>query len=190
MDKLRLFLAVLLPEEIKIRIGSIIKELSSTKADVKWTSTENLHLTMKFLGDTDKSLVDGLVRSLETECERIPAFEAEISNVGSFARHGKPSVIWTGVTHGQSELAYVAGKIDDVTSNFGFEKEKRPFSAHITLGRVRSDKGISKLERAIDAYKEAYFGTIEVNRITLMKSDLRPMGPIYTEIENITLNKQ
>jgi 2'-5' RNA ligase len=188
MDKQRLFMAVSLPDDIKARIGEVIKQLSTSGADVKWVSPENLHITMKFFGDTDPSLVSDIKASCQAACSVIKPFRIDIGGIGSFSRRGIPSVVWVGITEGAAQLALIASRIDEVAAIFGFEKEKRPFSAHITLGRLRSDGKACKLQEVIDACKEKQIGSIDVSAVALMRSDLRPSGPIYTRIDTIYLS--
>jgi len=187
MNEIRLFFAVLLPEEIRNEIAKIINKLRLVNADVKWTSVENLHITLKFLGDTDIMMTDDIVGIVQNKLSDIGSFVIDIAGIGTFGKPSNPSVIWMGIDDSSAKLKNIFEIIDSSVSNFGLMKEKRNFTAHITLGRIRSAKNIGKLCEIIHAEEKINIGSVNIKRVSLMKSDLKNSGPAYTAIKEIEL---
>lgn len=187
MNKQRLFIAVLLEDSVKEEIYKVIEEIKPSSANVEWTAFENLHVTVKFLGDTDPSKIGEIVKSIEDSCSQIAPFDLEISGVGTFQRGGNPSIIWTGITSGAEELALLANNINNNLSYIGFEKDKHLFMAHITIGRIKSANNNAVLKKKVGLLENRFIIKTKINNIALMRSDLKPTGPIYTMLKSIEL---
>ncbi len=180
---LRLFVACDIPELVKDEIDRFAGFLKKHGVDVKWTRKENLHLTLKFFGNISSERVEEIKKSLTSLKTGIKPFSVHFSGVGAFPDIHKPSIIWIGVDKGESALKVLAETIDAGFSRTGFEKEKRDYSAHLTLGRVKDPRYSAKLTRAL---KSASFSSVEaipIEHITLYKSVLTSEGPVYEAIE-------
>ncbi len=170
---------------VDIEDGSLIQkiigvqgQLSATRADVKCVEPENIHFTLKFLGDVPESQVQG-VQDVVSEIAFQP-FRLGVNGVGVFPNLKRPRTIWAGVDEGVSEIAEVHGVLDRALGNLGFERERRKFHPHATICRVRSGKNRDLLVDALMFLSDVAFGGMEVRNIRLKKSVLTSRGPIYT----------
>ncbi|MHB8882651.1 MAG: RNA 2',3'-cyclic phosphodiesterase [Thermodesulfovibrionales bacterium] len=181
---LRCFIAVELPGDLKSRIGAVIEQLRQTGADLKWVREENLHITLKFLGSTPETSIKDLISALQKKLSHYAPFYIRISGVGSFPPGRHPKVVWIGL-EASCPLAAVHDEIDEVMSGYGFTPEKRLFSPHLTLGRVRSNRGLTGLVATLHDMERKAFGDVEVRGVALMKSELKPAGPEYVRLAEI-----
>jgi len=163
---------------------SLQQELKKCGADVRWVRPEGIHLTLKFLGNIEDRLVDGIVGSLKGTCRKFHAFHCEVRGVGVFPGARAPRVLWAGIADHDS-LISLQQDIDTGISSLGFEREGRKYTPHLTLGRFRSSEGKIILLNRMEGYKELSLGIIDVNHISLMRSDLGPAGAKYTRIAEI-----
>ena len=183
---MRLFVALNLPVEIKESLAAATDRLRRVQADVSWVRAENLHATLKFLGETEAKRLDRIRPALHEVAGAIGAFSVEISGVGSFGGR-VPRVVWVGVGEGADPLTLLAGRIEDALGRVGFPKERRGFTAHLTLGRVRSPRNAEALLDALQEFRSATFGRFMAHEFHLMQSELRPTGSIYTVLERFPL---
>jgi len=180
---MRLFIAVNLEEELKKKIIPFQEELKKTGADVKWVEVKNLHLTLKFLGEVNEEKVSSIEQVVAPILKDFPSFEMRLSGFGVFPNLNYPRVIWLGIKEGGEQLKILSEKIENSLISLGFPKEDRPFTAHLTLGRVRSAKNKQELIKKIEEKKNEEIGTQKVEKIYLMQSFLKPTGPIYTPVK-------
>ena len=177
---------------IAIDIGSFPKlaELNSainkSGASVKLVEPENIHITLKFLGDTEKALIEEIESILKEAVEGVDPFEIQLRGTGVFPNPNYIKVVWIGIEKGE-KIGKIAQKIDESLSRLRFKKEKRGFSPHLTVARVKSAKNKDKLLQTIKKYKDVEFANISVNSIKLMKSELTPKGPIYTVLKEVKI---
>lgn len=156
------------------------RAIESTGADVKSVEGENIHITLKFLGETPESKtaqVADLVRSISFK-----AFTLDFHGVGVFPGMSRPSVIWAGVSGEASEMLAVFTELEKGLRGLGFEPERRPFQPHVTLCRVRSGRNRAQLAEVIEMMKDEVFGPLRVEHIRFKKSILTRRGPIYTTL--------
>jgi 2'-5' RNA ligase len=184
---IRSFLAVELPEKIQRKIEEVQNDLRSSHADVRWVSPEKIHLTLKFFGNIDESKIDSVVKSVEGPIRTISPFSLKVRGMGAFPHFKNPRVIWMGLVDGKEVLISFQKKLETEFEKIGFESEERPFHPHLTLGRVKSNRGREELVSRMEKYGEVEFGDLPVERVVLFKSDLRPSGPIYTALREIKL---
>ncbi|HUV04612.1 MAG TPA: RNA 2',3'-cyclic phosphodiesterase [Armatimonadota bacterium] len=187
MDKIRTFIAVPIPAEARRRLAEIEEELKTSGADVKWVREENFHVTLKFLAYVEPDCLDRVIRAVESAVKGTAAFDVSLSGVGAFPKASRPSVIWVGIATGAQELKALAERIESATERIGFGREQRPFSAHITAGRARSPKNLDRLREIIERLREEPVGSFRAENVAVMKSELRPTGPIYTGIADCGL---
>jgi len=176
-NKIRAFVCVDFPDEVMKEIARLQGLLSTRKFTGKLTELENLHLTLKFLGEIDSEKLERVregLRGIE-----IKEFEARLGGIGIFSRRGKPRIVWVKVLgKGMNELQK---KVDEVLSECGFEEEVR-FMSHLTVARVKYVKSARDFVEYIKniSVKGLKF---DVGEFKLMSSDLRRMGPVYEVLE-------
>jgi len=190
LDKIRAFIAVPAPDEVKRLIDRIENELRSAGADVKWVEPDNVHVTLKFLGNITPDRVEIVGEEITQALTGVRRFEVEVSGMGTFPKHGRsPRVIWLGLGQGSDMLCEVARRVEDVCANLGFEKEERPFQPHLTIGRVRrGSPNLGKLRDEIDRIEYNPLKLL-VDRVNLMRSELSPRGPTYTVLVSMALEE-
>ncbi len=187
MENLRLFIAVEIPAEVRKRLGEIEKELVASGADVKWVPEGNFHATLKFLGGVSSARVDAVTSAIEGAVQGVPGFEVCLAGVGAFPNLRRPNVVWVGMKSGADQMKVLAERVERAMEPLGFAPEKRPFSPHITLGRARTPKNAERLKELIERLRDEEAGAFRVEGVALMKSDLRPTGPVYTRIADFRL---
>jgi len=187
MDKIRTFIAIELPGEVRRRLAEIEKELLASGADVKWVPETNFHITLKFLGGVDADRVDALTKAVESATEGVSTFDAAFAGVGAFPNVRRPNVVWVGIVSGGEEMKALAARVDSALEKLGFAREERPFSAHVTIGRSRTGRNADKLRELIEKLVEAEAGSYRVEAVSVMESELRPTGPIYSRIAELRL---
>ena len=183
---LRCFIAVTLPGPLKRAVGEVIIKLKESGADIKWVPYENLHFTLKFLGATDEELIDEIKGALNKKLSHYAPFYIKIGGVGYFPGGRNPRVIWIGIEE-QGSLADVYGDVEEVMLKFGYPREGRPFSPHLTIGRVRSPRRVAEVIKRLEEFRTIAFDGFEVKGVTLMKSELKPGGAEYTGLAEISL---
>jgi 2'-5' RNA ligase len=186
---MRCFIAVNLDDSMKREIGSVITGLKSGNWDVKWVPAENLHITLKFLGETSEDLAERIKRELAVISGRYGHLDLSFRGVGVFPDRKRPRVVWIDLFYPE-ELRRLQEEVEQILSTIGFEREDRPFSPHLTIGRIRSSRGKDFLLNAMEALKDKDFGNIRADRISLMKSDLKPTGAQYSVVAEFPLTKE
>jgi len=183
---MRTFIAVELPEQIKKKIEVLQAPLKKTSAFVSWVKPGNIHITLKFLGEVPEEKIDEVFSATELALKEGKRFKMNLKGMGAFPDFRRPRVIWIGTGKGGEELSDLAARIEPEIEKIGYPKEKRKFSPHFTIGRVKSPKNIEKL---MELVRSTDFETedIEVNEVTVMKSQLHPAGAIYTPLKKIPL---
>lgn len=185
---LRCFISLELPEELKKNIYGYIEKLKAAGSDVKWIPPENLHLTLKFLGNTPEELLKNINERLISLSKSHDRFSLQVSGAGAFPNIKYPRVIWLGV-HDSEETIKLQRDIDESMAELGFKRDEKQFTPHLTIGRVRSLRNKDALIKELAALKEVDFGKIEVNNITLMKSELKQGGAEYFRLSEIRIGK-
>ena len=186
---LRCFIAVEIPEAIRGAIVSSIDSLKKSGADVKWVSPENIHITLQFLGDTEEARIPLIKGSLDKILLTYSPFYIKIAGVGCFPDVRRPRIIWVGTEESQPVIN-LHGDIAKGLERLGYQEEERNFTPHLTIGRVKSNRNSGELIRKMDEIKAASFSGFEVQNITLMKSELKPSGPIYYSLAEIPFGRR
>jgi 2'-5' RNA ligase len=197
---MRLFVALDLEDEIRQRIGAFVNELRKVAADVRWAGAESLHVTLKFIGEQADERVGQFESALSTVSG--PAFQISFRQCGFFPNAKSARVFWVGIEAGP-QLAQLAADVETVLAPLGIEKEKRPFSPHLTLARSRGGSGApghSREDRpnrsfaAVQAHMSnsatPEFGTMTAREFFLYRSQLSSQGSKYTKIARFALDSQ
>jgi RNA 2',3'-cyclic 3'-phosphodiesterase len=162
------------------------KEITKTGADVKLVEPENIHITVKFLGDTDETYIDVIEQSIKESVLSIKPFLITLEGTGVFPNQNYIKVIWIGITD-NGNIETIARAIDEKLKPLGFKKESRGFSPHLTVGRVKTAINKDQLLKVIGNYNTVEFTIQNIQSITLKKSELTPNGPIYTTLREVLL---
>jgi 2'-5' RNA ligase len=193
MSVIRAFIAIDLTLEIIQHLEQVSTQLKKRLegVPVRWVPVDNIHLTLKFLGDVSLANVDMLKKILQTEVEGHHVFEISVGGLGAFPSLHRPRVVWVGV-EAPAELTAVQNGVESAMARLGYAREERPFSPHLTLGRV-SRNAVGRDERligeAIEAVKLGFLGVARVNEVHLYKSDLLPNGAVYTRLFTASLKE-
>ncbi len=185
---MRAFIAAELSDTLRREIARCQEQFKETGADVKWVAPDNLHLTLKFLGEIDEQQEEKLKAAVAAAVREIPSFEMRIEGIGAFPRTTGPRVVWLGVHQGAEKLVTLAGKVEQACEELGFPKEDRPFSPHLTIGRVRSRNQLAPLVKRLQVAEFRGSEAVPVNRVSLFESVLSPKGPAYTIRAEILLS--
>jgi len=184
---LRAFVAVEFPAPLRDPVVAVQATLRAAGADVTWVEPANLHLTLKFLGDVDDAKVPALTDALRAAVQPHAAFTMTVEGIGAFPSTRSPKVVWVGVAADPSLLAALAEGVDRACMALGFPSETRPFAPHLTIGRVRSRRGLAPLVKALQTV-ECLGGTpAPVDHVTLFQSTLSSKGPTYTPLAEFRL---
>lgn len=184
---IRTFIAIELPQNIIAAIGGIQEDLKSNKLDVKWVRPENIHLTLKFLGNIDPATVAGIEGVLHDMIKTAAPFSLTAKGLGVFPGLKRPRVIWIGVVGQIDALIGLQRQLDENLQKTGFAPEKRPFKGHLTIGRFRGRLDTQRMAVILNRFHDVEAGSFTVKHLILFKSDLQPNGPIYTKLLDIAL---
>jgi 2'-5' RNA ligase len=186
---MRLFLALNLPKTERRKIDRAAQPLKERELPVRWVDLDDMHVTLKFLGNVRPERVDPLTEALDRVAGEITQFEATLSGFGAFPTIRRPNVLWLGVD-ATPELRCLKQDIEWALSDLGFDKETRAFHPHLTLGRTGEDgtagafRGLDQLTAELDV--DASFG---VRSVDLMRSQLTSRGPRYTVLHKSRLKR-
>ncbi len=186
---MRSFIAIELPETAQSALAGLQQELRKTGADIRWVKPENIHLTLKFLGDIEENSVDNIVQVIKGACDKFSPVHLEIRGTGLFPNAKSPRVIWAGI-HPVSAVSGLQHAIESGLTPLGFRQEERKFTPHLTVGRVRSFQGKRPLMERIEELEERGFGEMDAKSVLLMKSELGPSGARYTKLAEIFIKKR
>lgn len=180
--ELRAFIAIDLPQEVKAFLGEVSSRLRGFGGDVKWVRIESIHLTLKFLGNVRREVIPELDAVLKPLFRQQSPIELTVKGLGAFPGLGKARVVWAGIHDAHDQLALVAGEIDRLVEPMGFKREKRRFSPHLTLGRVRSQKGNAQLVEGVRQMMDARGPSFVAAHAVLFQSILKPTGAEYRQL--------
>jgi 2'-5' RNA ligase len=185
MSMLRAFIAVEIPLAIRQGVCQATSALQNEIGPlVRWVPIDNMHLTLKFLGDVSPSNVDMLTQMLRAEADLFDCFELHLHGLGSFPNPKRPRVIYIGI-QAPAALETLQRGIESASRRLGYESEERGFSPHLTIGRVKQNitgTEQQRIRRMLEETKIDSLGSARVNSVHLYKSDLKPTGSVYTRL--------
>ena len=189
--EIRAFIALHISEQARQVLERTIPELADTTGrQVRWVDPSGIHLTLKFLGNIPSSRVGELLEAIEKSCREHSSFSLSLSGLGVFPNRDRPRVLWAGVGGDLNALASLQDDVETAMTGAGFQRERRPFRAHLTIGRVR-DGATPGQRRAIgEAVSSATLPPVEpwqVGAAHLVKSILTPQGAVYTDLGSVEL---
>jgi len=184
---MRAFIAVELPDAVRAALARVQQALAESRADVKWVEPENLHLTMRFLGELSDAQGETVTQLVERVAASNPPVTMSLRELGAFPSAGSPRVVWVGVGQGQDALRNVAKQLEGGLQHLGLPGEEREFAAHVTLGRVRSPKNRAQLVEHLTAVSWTPPPPWSVERLTLFQSTLTSAGPLYAVLAHAPL---
>jgi len=170
-------------QELLARIFQIQQMLDLQAAKMKLVETNNIHFTLRFFGDTPLERISQIKEHLE-EIE-IDPFEITIGGVGAFPNKRRPRVIWIGVVENGKQIQDLKLEIDSLLRNIGYKPERKRYTPHATIARIRHIKDSSKIESNLEEVADELIGTMLISRFKMMKSTLIPTGPIYDTMWSI-----
>jgi len=185
---IRTFIAIDTPAEFKPEVSTIQRQLMASHADVRWEHEEKFHITLKFLGDVKETMLPGIISQLETVITESPAFYLTYKDIGCFPNQRFPKIVWVGAHNNDGKLQELQTTIEDELISFGFKRERNSFTPHITIGRVRSERGIKDLISSIEKVTLEP-RTFLITELLVMKSVLKPTGSEYERLKMIPLNQ-
>lgn len=184
---IRAFLAIDLPESYRESLSELLRVLQRHPADVKWVSAANLHLTLKFFGQITPAQVEAIILALKPVTAATAAFNLGLEQVGGFPNLRSPRVIWLGCRGQLDRLTALHDRLSQALVPLGFPPEERPFTPHLTLGRVRSGRGRQELSATLQELKVPELPVFQVEELTLYQSVLKPQGAVYTPLARLPL---
>lgn len=181
----RLFIALPLSAPAIAELHALVHMCRRQATNVRWVRPEQMHITLKFLGDVEDEREDDITNALEALTAEKP-FMFNLAGVGAFPDKRRPRVIWTGIVNGKDEVTDLAKRVDDLLFERRFAREDRAFSAHVTVGRIKEPGDFGALWRTVDA--SPFVGAnVEAHQVLLIHSTLTPQGPVYKDLAAIPL---
>jgi len=184
---MRVFIAIDIDEQIRKALGGLQNELQSKvdikKSDVKWVNPDNMHLTLKFLGEIKDVQTVDVCNITKEVAGRHESFELDVETVGHFGGRSA-RVLWVGTGQSSENLLQLQSDLEQQLASAGWPKETRKFSGHLTLCRVRNSKAGVKLAQMTEGYRDFKLGTISADSVSVYQSQLTSKGPIYTVLGN------
>ncbi len=194
MEQVRSFIAIELPDELKLGLTQLEAQLKMSKQPwVKWVDPYSIHLTLKFLGSIAVDRISEITRAMEEAIQGIPPFSLEVKGLGVFPNLRRVQVVWVGISGEIDKLSQLQQHLESNLARLGFAPETRPFTPHLTLARLRNQASLDERRSfgqliAITRFEATY--TIKVDAISLMRSQLTREGAIYSRISSVGLNKK
>jgi len=178
---MRLFVAILLDDEVRAALGRVQQQLSPACSGVRWVRQDQLHITAKFLGEVPDRDVAGVSKALERAATQLAPFEMTLKGCGCFPPRGAVRIVWAGIQEPSGSLLRSVEAVEGGLTEIGFPRERRPFSPHITIGRVKHDPSGGSWRPAVSEFEFPALAQ-PVEKITLMSSVLSPQGPTYAVV--------
>lgn len=182
--QLRAFLAIDPPEEVLREIGAAQSRLRKLiEGDIRWVRPEGIHLTLKFFGDIFPSDVANIAGAVEKAAPGEMPFSLAVGGAGVFPDPHRPRVLWLGMNGDVERLVAFQKRLDQAFREIGFSCEERPFRPHLTLGRIKTSRGLIGLSRALEKGEEYTAGRFTASGLSLMQSELTPRGAVYKRLK-------
>jgi RNA 2',3'-cyclic 3'-phosphodiesterase len=190
MDTIRTFIAVSVSAEVKQHAAELIQRLRASRADVKWVDPQNMHLTLKFLGDVLAAKTPEICQAVAEVAGGFAPLQVSFRGAGAFPNAQQPRTVWLGIHGGAPELTELAATIEEVLVDLGYPKEDRAFHPHLTLGRLRNPSpALRDLTRFLGENAEFDAEATQVQEVTVFASHLGHSGPTYEPLGRARLGE-
>lgn len=188
MAKTRTFIAVELSAAVQRRAADLVERLRVSGARVSWVAPQNMHLTLKFLGDQSDEEIAEVCRAVGPAIQDMESFEFLCFGAGAFPANQRPRTLWIGVREGTAELQALQDRVEAALAPFGYPREHRQFRPHLTLGRVRAGNvGLDELARLLAQAADWQAGCVAVDDVVVFSSLLQRDGPRYEVLARFPL---
>ncbi len=194
MTLVRTFIAIHLNDTLRDQIEALANELRRRPGGqaARWTPKGNIHLTIKFLGDVERNDLPAVYEAVGRAAAGVTPFAVEVADLGCFPNTRRPNIVWVGLQGELAALRRLQQAIEGALEPLGHPRERRPFSPHLTIGRVNrraSAAETAALGQTIASYGPVALGRVAVASVSVVQSDLRPAGPIYTDLSMAPLGR-
>ena len=179
---IRTFIAIELPEKIIYTIGKVQEKIKSYGFKIRWVSPENIHLTLKFLGNIKKADMEKVAKAISESVTGYHSISLSVKGIGVFPGIKRPRVLWLGISKQLDLLTELQKTLDETLETMGFPKEKRPFKGHLTLGRIKDKIDPKRLHDVLKEFTKFESEHFFADRIILYESELKPKGAVYTKL--------
>jgi 2'-5' RNA ligase len=183
----RTFIGVELSDAVRRRAADLQEQMRAAGARLRWVRPQNLHFTLRFLGEIPAAQVARAVVATREALRMGAPFVVTLAGLGAFPSFERPQVVWIGTSEGAGDLEQLAQRIDDALGRERFVPDARRFRPHLTLGRTRDDRQWGELVRALHRFQHVELGRERIEAVAVMESVLTTEGPIYTLRERVTL---
>jgi 2'-5' RNA ligase len=184
---MRLFIAIEIPDEIKKEMVMVQEQLRKANIDATWPRPEAMHLTLKFLGEIPETKVAEIVSGMQKAAEGIGRFRLEVKGVGTFPNPRNARVVWIGLSGDIGKLTKLQEAVENAMAGIGLVRDERKFTAHLTLGRIKYIRSRDTWIKTLEEIKDISLPAFEVTSVSLMQSELKPSGAVYTEMGRVEL---
>ncbi len=167
-------------------LENLARDLRLASRDLKVVSVDHLHLTLKFLGDTEEGLVAEILSAIREAAAGVSPFTIRVRGTGAFPNLSRPRVLWVGIEGGEA-LGRMANSLNESLAALGFPREERAWSPHVTLARVRGPRDLARAQALLRGHVDDLFAEVRVEEVRLKKSVLRPQGPEYSTVGAVRL---
>ncbi len=167
-------------------LESLARDLRAASRDLKVVAVDHLHLTLKFLGDTEEGLVPEIMSAIREAAAGVAPFAVRVRGTGAFPNLSRPKVLWVGIEGGEP-LGRMANALNETLTALGFPREERTWSPHVTLARVRGSRDLARAQALLRDHADDLFAEVRVEEVLLKKSVLRPQGPEYSTVDRVRL---
>lgn len=187
---IRTFLALDLDAAIRDRLVEAVAEMPQAGAKLRWVARENLHVTVKFLGDVAEPGAAGVCEAVASAARAVRPFDFSVCGLRCVPPGGKVRMVWAEVDEPAGRMAAMFERLESALAELGFARERRGFHPHVTLGRVSFTRAAADLRAAAERWAQSDFGSVSASEIVVYQSDLAPRGPIYTALARVALAGQ
>jgi RNA 2',3'-cyclic 3'-phosphodiesterase len=187
---MRAFIAIEIPEAITQGMAAVQDRLKSAGVEASWTRPGGIHLTLKFLGEVSEERVQESLQALSVALRDTEGFRLGVEGVGTFPNPANARVVWFGITGEVGRLAGLQAAVEQAMADLGMERDDRPFTPHLTLGRVKLIRRRDAWLQGLQGVKGSRLPGFDVTAVSLVRSELKPTGPIYRELGSVALKRE
>ena len=179
---MRTFVCIEISDAIRRKMSQVSGTLSLSGAEVRWVEPQNIHLTLKFLGEVPEALIAEACKQIKSAVAGVRPFTFSVEGLGTFPPAGNPRVVWCGLKEESGALEKLQHELNAALRDYAQKEDRKKFSPHLTIGRVRGPENADRLRAAIEKNRKTHFGVQEAGELLLMMSELSPQGPTYTPL--------